>query len=44
MHEIVDSYAIAFFDQYLKGIDSDMLSETYQEYPEVIFSMKDGLL
>lgn len=41
MHEIVGSYAIAFFDQYLKGIDSDMLSETYQMYPEVIFSMRN---
>ena len=41
MHEIVGSYAKAFFDQYLKGIDSDMLSETYQKYSEVVFSMKN---
>jgi hypothetical protein len=43
MHEIVGRYTIAFFDQYLKGIDSDMLSETYHKYPEVIFSMKNEI-
>jgi dienelactone hydrolase len=35
--EIIDAYALAFFNQYLKHQDERLLAEASSDYPEVIF-------
>jgi hypothetical protein len=35
MLEILNDYTHAFFDKYLRGIESPLLSEPSSEYPEV---------
>jgi pimeloyl-ACP methyl ester carboxylesterase len=39
MKSIVAKYTLAFFDQYLKGIDSQLLRGTDSAFPEVIFQV-----
>ena len=34
-HEIIVAYAMAFFDRYLRGIDSSLLRGPSTAYPEV---------
>jgi len=36
--QIQNHYVLSFFDQYLKGVSSDLLNGSAREYPEVIFS------
>jgi hypothetical protein len=36
-HEIILAYTLAFFDKYLKGHDSSLLTAPYSPYPEVTF-------
>jgi hypothetical protein len=38
--EISNAYLIAFFDQYLKGIDSELLQGSTSAYPEVQFDKR----
>jgi predicted dienelactone hydrolase len=35
--QIQNHYVLSFFDQYLKGVSSDLLNGSAREYPEVIF-------
>lgn len=35
--QIQNHYILSFFDQYLKGVSSNLLNGSAQEYPEVIF-------
>ena len=39
--EISNAYLVAFFDQYLKGADSDLLQGSSSAYPEVQFSKRE---
>ena len=36
-HEIINDYTLAFFDQYLRGKPSTLLTESAPKYPEVTF-------
>jgi len=36
-HEIITSYTLAFFEKYLQGHDSDLLTAPTDKYPEVTF-------
>jgi len=38
--EIINAYSLAFFDQYLRGENSDLLKGPSNEFPEVEFSQK----
>jgi predicted dienelactone hydrolase len=38
--QIQNHYVLSFFNQYLKGVPSDLLNGSAREYPEVIFSTK----
>lgn len=39
MHTIIDKYTLAFFDKYLKGIDSLLLKGPSPDFPEVQYKM-----
>jgi len=39
-HEIISAYTLAFFDQYLKGQRSPLLSASSSQFPEVAFRRK----
>jgi len=39
-HEIISAYTLAFFDQYLKGQRSPLLSAPSAQFPEVAFRRK----
>jgi predicted dienelactone hydrolase len=39
-HEIIVAYTLAFFDKYLRGRDSDLLSAPSDKYPEVTFQKR----
>ena len=39
-HEIIVAYTLAFFDKYLRGRDSDLLSAPSNKYPEVTFQKR----
>jgi dienelactone hydrolase len=39
-HEIISAYTLAFFDQYLRGRRSSLLSAPAAEFPEVAFRRK----
>jgi len=41
-HEIITAYTLAFFDKYLRGQDSDLLSAPSDRYPEVTFKKGKG--
>ena len=40
MEKIMSSYILAFFDKYLKNIDSPMLEKSSSDFAEVVFSAK----
>ena len=40
MEKIMSSYILAFFDKYLKNIDSPMLERPSSDFPEIVFSAK----
>jgi predicted dienelactone hydrolase len=39
-HAIINAYTLAFFDQYLRGLRSELLKGPTRKYPEVTFSKK----
>ena len=39
-HELIRSYTLAFFDQYLGGKPSNLLSDTGPRMPEVVFGAR----
>ena len=39
-HEIIVTYTLAFFDKYLRGRESDLLSAPSDKYPEVTFQKR----
>lgn len=41
-HEIITSYTLAFFDNYLRGQNSDLLKAPSGRYPEVTFKKGKG--
>lgn len=36
-HEIINAYTLTFFDRYLRGLPSDLLTDGQSRYPEVTF-------
>ena len=43
-HELIRSYTLAFFDQYLRGKPSDLLRDTGPRMPEVVFGARRSAL
>ena len=41
-HEIIIAYTVAFFDKYLRGRNSDLLTAPSEKYPEVTFAKRPG--
>lgn len=41
IHKIINSYTVAFFNQYLKNIKNPLMLKPSDEYPEVIFNKKN---
>jgi hypothetical protein len=39
-HEIINAYALAFFDRHLKGRPAALLDGPAEEYPDVIFETR----
>ncbi|MBK9924498.1 MAG: carboxylic ester hydrolase [Anaerolineales bacterium] len=39
-HHIINVYSLAFFDQHLKEVPSDLLAGPVKEYPEVLFETR----